>query len=39
MESIERYRRYLKRRNFSAHTLKAYMNILSQFTDWLNVCP
>jgi site-specific recombinase XerD len=37
MESIERYRRYLKRRNFSAHTLKAYMNILSQFTDWLSV--
>jgi site-specific recombinase XerD len=37
MESIDKYRRYLKRRNFSAHTLKAYMNILSLFTDWLDM--
>jgi site-specific recombinase XerD len=37
MESIERYRRFLKRRNFSSHTVKAYMNILSRFTDWLTV--
>ncbi len=35
MESIDRYRRYLKRRNFSPHTVKAYMNILDQFIDWL----
>jgi site-specific recombinase XerD len=35
MESIDRYRRYLKRRNFSPHTVKSYMNILAQFTDWL----
>ena len=37
MESIDRYRRFLKRRNFSPHTVKAYMNILSQFADWLAV--
>ena len=37
MESTDRYRRYLKRRNFSPHTVKAYMNMLSQFTDWLTV--
>lgn len=37
MEIIDKYRRYLKRRNFSSHTLKAYMNILSQLTDWLTV--
>lgn len=37
MESIDKYRRYLKRRNFSTHTLKAYMNILSLFTDWLDM--
>ncbi len=37
MESIDRYRRYLKRRNFSSHTVKAYMNILAQFTDRLTV--
>jgi site-specific recombinase XerD len=37
MESTDRYRRYLKRRNFSPHTVKAYMNILSQFTEWLTI--
>jgi site-specific recombinase XerD len=37
MESTDRYRRYLKRRNFSVHTVKAYMNILDQFTDWLTI--
>ena len=37
METIERYRRYLKRRNFSSHTVKSYMNILSHFTGWLAV--
>jgi len=35
METIDRYRRCLKRRNFSPHTVKAYMNILSQFITWL----
>ncbi len=37
MESTDRYRRYLKRRNFSAHTVKAYMNKLSHFTSWLTI--
>ena len=37
MERIERYRRYLKRRNFSSHTVKSYLNILDQFTAWLTV--
>jgi site-specific recombinase XerD len=37
METIERYRRYLKRRNFSSHTVKGYMNILARFTAWLTV--
>ena len=35
METTERYRRFLKRRNFSPHTVKNYMSILSHFTDWL----
>jgi site-specific recombinase XerD len=37
MESIDRYRRYLKRRNFSSHTIKSYLNILAQFIAWLTV--
>jgi site-specific recombinase XerD len=37
MERIDRYRRYLKRRNFSSHTVKSYLNILDQFTTWLTV--
>jgi site-specific recombinase XerD len=37
MESTDRYRRYLKRRNFSPHTVKNYLNILSHFTTWLIV--
>jgi site-specific recombinase XerD len=37
MERIDRYRRYLKRRNFSSHTVKSYLNILDQFTAWLPV--
>lgn len=37
MERIDRYRRYLKRRNFSSHTVKTYLNILDQFTTWLTV--
>jgi site-specific recombinase XerD len=35
METTDRYRRFLKRRNFSPHTVKNYMSILSHFTDWL----
>jgi site-specific recombinase XerD len=34
---IGRYRRLLKRRNCSAHTLKNYLNILDRFTAWLRV--
>ena len=37
MESIDRYRRSLKRRNYAAHTVKAYRNVLAQFTRWLDV--
>lgn len=37
MEHIDRYRRYLKRRNFSSHTVKSYLNILDQFMSWLTV--
>lgn len=37
MESTDQYRRYLKRRNFSAHTVKTYMNILDQFTGRLTI--
>jgi site-specific recombinase XerD len=32
-----RYRRALKRKNYSAHTLKSYVNILDQFIRWLTV--
>jgi site-specific recombinase XerD len=37
MESTDRYRRYLKRRNFSPHTVKNYLNILAHFTGWLTI--
>ena len=37
METIDRYRRYLKRRNFSGHTIKNYLNRLSLFTTWLTL--
>jgi integrase/recombinase XerC/integrase/recombinase XerD len=39
METIEliRYRRALKRKNYSAHTVKTYVNILDQFTRWLRI--
>jgi len=39
MESTEliRYRRALKRKNYSAHTVKSYVNILDQFIRWLTV--
>jgi len=39
MEPIElvRYRRALKRKNYSAHTVKTYANILDHFIRWLTV--
>jgi site-specific recombinase XerD len=39
METTEliRYRRALKRKNYSAHTVKSYLNILDQFMRWLTV--
>jgi site-specific recombinase XerD len=39
MEPTEliRYRRSLKRKNYSTHTVKSYVNILDQFIRWLTV--
>jgi site-specific recombinase XerD len=39
METTEliHYRRALKRKNYSTHTVKTYMNILDQFMRWLSV--
>jgi site-specific recombinase XerD len=39
METTElvRYRRALKRKNYSAHTVKNYLNILDHFRRWLTV--
>jgi site-specific recombinase XerD len=39
MEPTEllRYRRSLKRKNYSAHTVKSYVNILDHFIRWLTV--
>jgi site-specific recombinase XerD len=38
METIKiRYRRSLKRKNFSAHTIKNYLNRIDHFTLWLRV--
>ena len=34
MKMSDRYRRYLKRRNFSPHTIKNYLSRLSLFTTW-----
>ncbi len=34
---LTRYRRALKRKNYSAHTLKSYMNILDHFVRWAPV--
>ena len=34
---IINFRRYLKRRNYSAHSVKNYLNILKQFVLWLDV--
>ena len=36
-EPIARYRRFLKRRNCSAHTVKNYINILGHFNAWLQI--
>ena len=36
-ESIVHYRRYLKRRNYSAHTVKNYMSTLKHFIVWVDV--
>ena len=35
--AIVNYRRYLKRRNYSQHTLKTYLNKLRQFVLWVDV--
>jgi site-specific recombinase XerD len=35
METIDRYRRHLKRRNFSGHTVKNYLHRLALFMAWL----
>ena len=34
---IINFRRHLKRRNFSPHTVKYYLNIIKQYVIWLNV--
>jgi len=34
---LTRYRRALKRKNYSAHTLKTYRNILDHFLQWMTV--
>jgi len=34
---LVRYRRALKRKNYSIHTVKSYVNILDQFMRWLTV--
>ena len=36
-DPIARYRRYLKRRNYSVYTVKNYINILSHFSAWLRI--
>jgi len=35
--SIVNYRRYLKRRNYSPHTVKNYLNLLKGFVVWVDV--
>jgi len=34
---IVNFRRYLKRRNYSPHSVKYYLNILTQFVRWVDV--
>ena len=36
-DTIVNYRRFLKRRNLSPHTVKNYLNTLKHFVLWLNV--
>ncbi len=36
-ESINEYRGFLKRLNYSAHTIKNYINVLENFEKWLDV--
>jgi len=36
-DAIVSYRRYLKRRNYSSHTIKNYINRLKQFVLWVDV--
>ena len=36
-DSILNYRRYLKRKNFSPHTVKNYLHSLKEFVLWLDV--
>lgn len=36
-ESVMHYRRYLKRKNYSSHTIKNYLNRLKRFLAWLPV--
>ena len=36
-DAIGRYRRFIKRRNCSAHTVRNYMNILCHFSAWLQI--
>lgn len=33
-EALVKYRRFLKRRNYSAHTIKTYLNTLEHFLNW-----
>jgi len=37
METIDRYRRSLKRKNYAVHTVKAYLYVLAPFTRWLTI--
>ena len=37
METTDRYRRSLKRKNYASHTVKTYMNVLALFTRWLTI--
>lgn len=34
-ESILYYKLYLKRKNYSVHTLKSYLHMLQRFLTWL----
>jgi integrase/recombinase XerC/integrase/recombinase XerD len=37
IDAIVNFRRFLKRRNHSAHTVKNYLNRLKHFVVWLDV--